>query len=215
MEKEIIKSFKQNDIVPRSISILVLAPLICTIIYKGGLVFTLFMMLLAILMFYEWYKVVQYDNFRWCILGVFYVLIPTICLAYLRVMDFWGTVWLIATVWAADIGAYLFGISFKGPKLCTKISPNKTWSGLMGAVVGAVAATYLLQYKLYTIALKELLLTAVILALLSQLGDLLESAWKRHFGVKNSGNIIPGHGGILDRVDGFTFAAPFMALLYW
>lgn len=215
MVKEKIQQFKQHNIITRSISIMILAPLALALIYLGGVSFTLFMMVIATIIFYEWYKIVHNDNFRWIVLGIVYTLIPTVSIVYLRNMDYWGALWLIITVWATDIGAYLCGITFRGPKLCVSISPSKTWSGLIGGIIFAMATTYLLQHKLYTLQLSELLITAVIIALLSQLGDLLESAFKRHFDVKDSGNIIPGHGGILDRVDGFIFAAPFMLFLYY
>jgi len=117
-------------------------------------------------------------------------------------------------VWASDIGAYLVGRAFGGPRLAPVISPGKTWSGAIGglvaaAVVGAVASALLGKGppSWRPVAL------AVLLGVISQGGDLFESYLKRHFGVKDSGRMIPGHGGLLDRLDAVLTAAPAAALL--
>jgi phosphatidate cytidylyltransferase len=122
-----------------------------------------------------------------------------------------GTLWLLAVVWATDIGAYTVGRAVGGPRLAPRVSPNKTWAGLFGALasaalVGVVAAAL-------TQARAPLLLPlSVALAVVAQLGDLAESAAKRHFGVKDSSGLIPGHGGLLDRLDGLLAAALAVAI---
>jgi phosphatidate cytidylyltransferase len=114
---------------------------------------------------------------------------------------------LFACVWAADTFAYFSGKTFGGPKLAPRISPNKTWSGFVGGLAGATLASYALAYGFghgYGFAAFALTIGLTISA---QIGDLAESFVKRLFGVKDSGRIIPGHGGILDRIDGLIFAA--------
>jgi len=123
--------------------------------------------------------------------------------------------WLFLVVWATDIGAYFVGRTLRGAKLAPAISPGKTWAGLVGgtgcaAVIGGGLA--------WLTGLVGALLAAVAggaLAVASQLGDLFESWLKRRRGVKDSGNLIPGHGGLLDRVDGLMTAAPGLAILAW
>jgi phosphatidate cytidylyltransferase len=126
------------------------------------------------------------------------------------------TLWFILMVWSVDIGGYIVGSTVKGPKLAPKISPNKTWSGLIGGTILAVAVSFIYMYTTKRIfelpmpideQLKFAQLGALI-AIIAQIGDLAESAIKRHLGVKDSSNLIPGHGGVFDRIDGLIFAAP-------
>ncbi len=118
-------------------------------------------------------------------------------------------VFLAAVVWAGDIAAYLVGRFVGGPRLAPKISPGKTWSGAIGGALAAVLAGAAAGYERPVTAG----LLALALSIVAQAGDLLESALKRHFGAKDSGWIIPGHGGLLDRLDGVLAAAP--ASLLW
>ncbi|MFZ2099574.1 MAG: phosphatidate cytidylyltransferase [Oricola sp.] len=114
---------------------------------------------------------------------------------------------LFAAVWSTDIGAYFAGRHFGGPKIATAISPNKTWSGAIGGLTAAVIAAIIvfLIAGLHSLALAAAL--AAILSVVSQVGDFFESWVKRRAGVKDSSRIIPGHGGVMDRVDGLVFAA--------
>jgi phosphatidate cytidylyltransferase len=146
---------------------------------------------------------------RWGLAGVPYVALPILALGLLRQGN-WGLVavlWLMATVWAADIGAFFAGRIIGGPKLAPRISPKKTWAGLAGAVAGAMLSSLAVWLAAGLgntgLALSLGALTGVI----EQVGDLFESAAKRRFGLKDSGDLIPGHGGILDRVDGLVAAA--------
>ncbi len=126
------------------------------------------------------------------------------------------TLWFILMVWSVDIGGYVVGSSLKGPKLAPKISPNKTWSGLIGGVVLSVAVSIIYMYAVRNIFDIELPVSAQIMfaelgaliAIVAQIGDLIESSIKRHLGIKDSSSLIPGHGGIFDRIDGLIFAAP-------
>ena len=151
--------------------------------------------------------------------GVLYIGIPGIALLWLRGQGEQGggfILWLFAVVWASDVAAYFVGKSVGGPRLAPTISPNKTWSGLVGGVAAGVIAGY-------TIALlvpegldrRLVVVLSAVVAIASVLGDLVESAVKRGAGIKDSGTIIPGHGGLFDRVDGLLAAAPAAALSVW
>ena len=110
-------------------------------------------------------------------------------------------------MWATDIAAYFAGRAVGGPKLWPAVSPKKTWSGAIGGTLGGVAAG-LLVAKLFGLAVSPMLvLVAIGLSVVAQAGDLLESAVKRHFGAKDASQLIPGHGGLMDRLDGFLTAA--------
>ncbi|NQV54978.1 MAG: phosphatidate cytidylyltransferase, partial [Rhodospirillales bacterium] len=141
------------------------------------------------------------------------------CLALIAIRQVPGSgrdviIWLFLVVWATDIGAYVFGRSIGGFKLAPSISPNKTWAGLIGGIASAIAVASIISA---TGNAKTGILTLIILsaaaALISQCGDLLESWIKRRFNAKDSGNLIPGHGGLLDRVDGLFLAASAALLL--
>lgn len=148
--------------------------------------------------------------------GVLYLAPAALCLVWLRdtQQGVWWTMMLFATTWAADIGAFAVGSALKGPKLWPRFSPNKTWSGFVGGLLAAMLAGSLMaalpffQLNIYAAAGIGL---AVGLATMA--GDLWESALKRRFGVKDSGDLIPGHGGLLDRVDGLMFAVVVMSAL--
>jgi phosphatidate cytidylyltransferase len=122
----------------------------------------------------------------------------------------WGLTalcFLFAIVWATDILAFLVGRSVGGPLLWPRLSPNKTWSGAVGGLAGGVAAGTLVAYASGVPNALAAGVLALILSIVAQSGDLFESAVKRRFGVKDASNLIPGHGGVMDRLDGFLFAA--------
>jgi phosphatidate cytidylyltransferase len=123
-------------------------------------------------------------------------------------------IWLLLVIWATDIGAYFAGRSIGGPKLAPRISPKKTWAGLFGGMVAAAAVAGLAGIWLddFKPSLWNLLL-AMVLAVVSQIGDLLESHLKRRYDAKDSSNLIPGHGGVLDRTDGLMAASLMLALV--
>ncbi len=123
----------------------------------------------------------------------------------------------VLIVWASDIGAYVFGRLVGGPKLAPAISPGKTWSGAVGGLLCAaaigLAAAAMSPGGLSGGSWARAMLVAVTLGIVSELGDLFESGVKRHFGVKDSGGLIPGHGGLMDRLDGLIAAGPAAWLL--
>jgi phosphatidate cytidylyltransferase len=159
--------------------------------------------------------------------GVIYLAPAGICLAWLRGTNqgSWWTLMLLLVTWAADIGAFAVGSALKGPKLWPRFSPNKTWSGFIGGLCCAAAMGVLvaLPSALGIHLPRDLMPTfqlnlwaagfiGLAVGLATMAGDLWESALKRRFGVKDSGDLIPGHGGLLDRVDGLMFAVVAMAI---
>jgi phosphatidate cytidylyltransferase len=121
--------------------------------------------------------------------------------------------WIVACVWATDIGAYFIGSYAGGARLAPSISPSKTWSGLVGGASATAVVSALCGLAVGAGETVTLALAGVGIALVAQAGDLLESAQKRRAGVKDSGRLIPGHGGILDRIDGLIAALVFIALI--
>ena len=152
----------------------------------------------------------------WLASGALYVGLPCVALIWLRGDDEAGRqtlIWLLAVVWAADSGAYAMGRLIGGPLLAPVISPKKTWSGLIGGVACAGATGAALAALFGRTGLVPLTLLGAVIGAVAEGGDLIESWIKRHFQVKDASNIIPGHGGLLDRVDGLLVAAAVMALL--
>jgi phosphatidate cytidylyltransferase len=147
---------------------------------------------------------------NWLPLGLAYAAIPAASLAFLRGHDAQGLntiLFLFALVWSTDIFAYFVGRSMGGAKLAPRISPNKTWSGAIGGTAAAVASGLAVAAATGPVGNPILPFVIVIVSVLAQLGDLFESWIKRRFGVKDSGTLIPGHGGVMDRVDGLAVAA--------
>lgn len=143
-------------------------------------------------------------------MGVLYAGLPAVSLIWLRASWQWGLVgvlFLFLVVWAADTGAYAAGRAFGGPRLAPRISPNKTWSGLAGGAAAAVLAGGLMGFLVEGGQTGRWAISAFVLALAAQAGDIAESALKREHGVKDASALIPGHGGFMDRVDGLIFAA--------
>jgi phosphatidate cytidylyltransferase len=178
---------------------------------------------MAILMSFEWGSIINHKKDKdqtdpkkiWIIAGVIYVGVFTQSLLYLRSLDqgFIIILILLAIVWSTDIFAYFAGKYIGGPKIWTKISPNKTWAGLLGGMIGATIVVASLNIFIISPNLVKITLYTPSLAVISQAGDFFESWIKRRFDVKDSGNIIPGHGGIMDRVDGLASVTPIFALI--
>ena len=155
------------------------------------------------------------DNPAWHAAGVFYIGLPALALVALRVLPPNGTWYILALfiiVWATDTGALVFGKLIGGRKLAPRLSPGKTWAGTIGGTVTALAV-FALYAALFAPNLALALLFGVGLSAVAHLGDLLESAIKRRFGYKDSGGLIPGHGGMLDRVDSLFAASVVFAIL--
>lgn len=152
----------------------------------------------------------------WLAAGVVYIGVGGLCLIFLRGADAAGqagVLFLFLVVWASDIGAYASGRAIGGPKLAPAISPGKTWAGAAGGLAAAMLAGLGVSALLAPSGLLGPLLAAALLGIAAQAGDLLESGIKRHFRVKDSSHLLPGHGGAFDRLDGVLGAAPPAALL--
>jgi phosphatidate cytidylyltransferase len=150
-------------------------------------------------------------------MGVFYVGLPAVSLIWFRNDPLYGlsaVLLILVTVWATDTGAYFAGRMIGGPRLWPRISPNKTWSGLIGGVSAAgIAAAALAALMTGGVPVGRAAFLGVVLGLVSQAGDLAESALKRERGVKDASGLIPGHGGFMDRVDGLVVAATVAAAI--
>lgn len=146
----------------------------------------------------------------WAAAGVVYAGIAFVGPALLRrdpALGLTSVLFVALTVWATDIFAYVTGRAVGGPLLWPQVSPNKTWAGAIGGLIGGVVAGTLVAYASDIGKLATVGLVALMLSVLTQAGDLFESAVKRRFGAKDAGGLIPGHGGLMDRLDGFLVAA--------
>lgn len=159
----------------------------------------------------------------WRAASVAYLGACCVAIVWLRLSDgLAAVIWLFVVVWATDIGAYLMGSAVGGPRLVPRLSPNKTWSGALGGIVVGVAVGAAIAWLLGQVEVLALppdlglaALSSLVLSVVAQLGDLLESTVKRRFRVKDSGTLIPGHGGALDRLDSLSLAAPAAAVATW
>lgn len=185
----------------------------------GGWPFAILVAAVATIMYLEWSRMLGSWGFAWKVYGFVYCLLPAVSLLWIRERaEFEGIgsgfdllIWVFLVVWSTDIGAYFAGRAIGGPKLAPSISPNKTIAGLIG---GVISATVLAGVWVYAVQLPAILLPlAVPLAVAAQLGDLFESGLKRRAGVKDSGTWLPGHGGLLDRLDGLVPVAVLTAAL--
>lgn len=145
--------------------------------------------------------------------GIFYAGLPALSILFLRGTEngLLMVFWTLALVWATDVGAYFSGRAIGGPKLAPQYSPNKTWAGLIGGVIVTALFSFVL-HAYFQLPFRFVLLS-IPLALVAQMGDLFESQMKRKAGAKDSGNIFPGHGGVMDRLDGLIPVAPIVALI--
>jgi phosphatidate cytidylyltransferase len=153
---------------------------------------------------------------RWTAFGALWVALPCVSLLWLARDGPIGRatlLWVFAVVWATDIGAYAIGRMLGGPRLAPRWSPRKTWAGLAGGTLCAAAAGWVTGAWLGISPAMPLVLVSAGLAIVGQFGDLAESLAKRRFGVKDSSGLIPGHGGLLDRLDGLLAVIPVVALL--
>jgi len=152
----------------------------------------------------------------WLALGALWVALPCVLLLWLAGREAAGRLtllWIFAVVWATDIGAYGIGRRLGGPRLAPRWSPAKTWTGLLGGIGCAALAGWGTANLLGVASVLPLVLVSAGLAIVEQFGDLAESVAKRRFGVKDSSGLIPGHGGLLDRLDGLLAVVPAVALL--
>ena len=208
-----IKEFEK-----RLLSSLILIPIAIFFIIQGSVFFTFFLSILFLTTSYEWLKMSKKNNLL-KILGIIFLLFSFYAAYKIReVESFKLFLFIVVICISTDIGGYIFGKIFKGPKL-TKISPKKTYAGVIGSfLLSLVTGLSFIHYfgkdptKLNTEGL-PLLLMILFISLVSQIGDLIISYFKRKAKLKDTGKIIPGHGGILDRIDGLIFVFPALFIL--
>ena len=202
-----------NELAVRTISGIVMIAIAITAAIAGGYVFAIFAALAATAIYYEWTRIVRGWGLGWRIAGFFYALLPALSLLWIRdrsadKLDL--LLWVFIVTWSTDIGAYFVGRAIGKRKLAPSISPGKTVEGLVG---GMIAATLLGGAWGFVLELPPaLFVLAPIFALSAQAGDLFESWMKRRAGLKDSGSWLPGHGGLLDRLDGLVPVAVLTAL---
>jgi phosphatidate cytidylyltransferase len=176
----------------------------------GGTPFAILIAAVATIMYVEWSRMLRGWGTGWQVIGFVYCLLPAVSLLWIRERAEYqgiGTgfdllIWVFLVVWSTDIGAYFAGRAIGGPRLAPSISPNKTIAGLVGGIVSAALIAG--AWASFIGLPPELLWLAVPFAVAAQLGDLFESGLKRRAGVKDSGTWLPGHGGLLDRLDGLV-----------
>jgi phosphatidate cytidylyltransferase len=192
----------------RIVSAAVLGPIAIAAAYFGGWPFAVFWAAAAAAVLWEWTKLVT--GLIWTIAGIGYAGIMLLAPLLLRADNTYGFLALIllfAIVWTTDILGYFAGRAIGGPKLLPAISPKKTWSGAIAGTLGAIIVAVLVANYFGAFNTTAIALIALLLSIMAQLGDLLESWVKRQFGAKDASHLIPGHGGVMDRLDGFWAAA--------
>ncbi|ACZ49604.1 phosphatidate cytidylyltransferase [Anaplasma centrale str. Israel] len=180
--------------------------------YFGGCLFYLVCFSLSMVSAFEWHQITGGRRHLY-IPAIFVVALPYASAVYLYTLPHGAIIllWMILSVWSADTGAYFVGKSFGKRKILPAVSPNKTWMGLLGGMAFSAVVTLLMSIIFGIFFVPHALLIGVVVAVVAQCGDFAESGIKRLCKVKDSGFIVPGHGGILDRVDGFMFTAPMVA----
>jgi len=198
------QSRRFRGLLTRILSAIVLAPIALAAIWLGFPWIDLLAAIAAPIMIWEWVGLTRgRPGAR--LLAFAYSIAALVALLWLRHLPGTGRetlVWIVVCVWAADTGAYILGSIAGGAKLAPSISPSKTWSGLVGGICAAAVVSALAGLVFQLGETISLAFYGGVLAIVDQMGDLLESAAKRRANVKDSGRLIPGHGGLLDRIDG-------------
>ncbi len=212
---------KVKSIMPKSnlgqriISSTVLLLIAIYAIYFSQSLFFLLAIAITILISFEWLEIIKTakDQNRWRLIGFIYIVIPVWSIMQIRVIDPNVLLWMFFIIWTTDISAYFVGKGFGGKKLIPTVSPNKTWSGLIGGICASMIIGFLSSFMFTNGNILFFTIISGFLAVIEQFSDLIESKIKRTFNVKDSGGIIPGHGGLLDRMDGITLVAPIVLIL--
>ena len=199
-----------NELATRTAVGIILIAIALASAVLGGTPFAILIAAIATIMYIEWSRMVRSWGIGWKMLGFVYCLIPAVSLLWIRERaEYQGIgsgfdllIWVFLVVWSTDIGAYFAGRAIGGPKLAPSISPNKTVAGLIGGVISAAGLAG--AWVSFIGLPHNLLWLSAPFAVAAQLGDLFESGLKRRAGVKDSGTWLPGHGGLLDRLDGLV-----------
>ena len=205
-----------QELIKRILSSIVLIPVALFFIIKGSFLFIFFISTCFCIISYEWHMMRKKKSYYF--LGFLFLIFAFVTIYELRFANYnigkdymWVLIILIVCV-STDVGGYIFGKIFKGPKL-TKLSPNKTYAGMFGGyILSLIALSFSFQYFKLELSIEWLFFTLLVSSV-SQLGDIIISYFKRLSKIKDTGKIIPGHGGLLDRVDGMIFAFPFAYII--
>lgn len=195
----------------RILSSVILAPLVIGAIWYGSWPFWIMLLVAFAIGVYEWTTVAQKTtvDLPASLFGILYIAFSIACFAVLRDGGLWVVILLIGAVWMSDIGGYVAGRTIGGPKMAPSISPNKTWAGLGGAIAGSILVFLIADLAgIFQGGIALSVLYGALIALSGQAGDLLVSMLKRRAGVKDMSRLIPGHGGLLDRIDSLLLASP-------
>ena len=213
-----------KELQKRILSSLILISLSFFFILKGSIFFNFFLTLIFLISSYEWYMMSKKKNYHY--IGYFFLIFSFY--AVYQVRNNYGDesesliffLFILLICISTDIGGFLFGKIFKGPKL-TKISPNKTYSGMIGSYLFSIMIIFFLfEYSEFLFDanskwLPKVYFHIILISTISQIGDIIISYFKRLSKIKDTGKIIPGHGGMLDRIDGMIFAFPFAYIVYF
>ena len=208
-----------QELIKRTVSSIILIPISLFFIIKGEIFFNFFVIIMLLITLYEWHFLSLKKAFY--LPGFIFIILSFYTFFILRHEgDYRIFLLILLTCVATDIGGYVFGKIFKGPKL-TKISPNKTYAGMFGGFLLSVILASIYFNNLSNLSLAEsngeigiqIMLIVLSISFISQVGDIVISFFKRKSKIKNTGKIIPGHGGLLDRIDGMIFAFPYTFIL--
>ena len=202
----------------RILSSIILLPLSFFFIIKGSVFFILFLTILFIVACLEWLKMTKKIEYK--TIGILFLLFSFYTVYFFREKDLSDFLLILIICITTDIGGYIFGKIFKGPRLI-KLSPNKTYAGMIGSFLLSIVASYIFAIKYNSTFLQNqnlfegvyFIFLIFLISSVSQIGDLIISYFKRLSKIKDTGNIFPGHGGLLDRIDGMIFAFPFIFLV--
>ena len=202
-----------QELIKRILSSLILIPITLFFIVKGSFLFLFFISICFCVIIYEWHMMSKKKPYR--IFGIIFLFFSFYSIFILRIdNDYWFLLFIITICISTDIGGYVFGKIFKGPKL-TKFSPNKTYAGMIGGyLLSIISAIVLINFYFSVEDPINWFIFVILISTISQLGDIIISYFKRLSKIKDTGKIIPGHGGLLDRVDGMIFAFPFSYLIF-
>ena len=208
----------KRELQKRILSSIILIPLSLFFIIKGSVFFILFLIILFFIASLEWIKMVKKIEFK--IIGIIFLFLSFYSVYFLRNSNLLDFLIIFLICITTDIGGYIFGKIFKGPKI-TKISPNKTYSGTIGSFLLSISVSYFFFDKYGPFWIEQnfsknstLVLIIFLISSVSQIGDLIISYIKRLSKIKDTGKLLPGHGGLLDRIDGMIFAFPFVFLIF-
>lgn len=217
--------FNLEKLQTRSVSAAIMIAVVVVILMVGGVPFIALLAVLAGISLFEWaqlsFKCDKPTNYIYLLAGIPYVMGSfTCCFVIFEHLGFFWAMIFLMMVWGSDSGAYFVGKAIGGPKMAESISPNKTWAGLGGAVLAPALIGVLAMFLFRGIddfsftALAMMGGSGIFIGIAGQVGDLVISAFKRKAGVKDTGDLIPGHGGLLDRIDSMLLAAPVYLLLF-